>query len=35
MVFHPAISLTEQIAGHLGQQIITGQLQPAERIQEL
>jgi DNA-binding GntR family transcriptional regulator len=35
MVFHPAISLTEQIADHLGQQIITGQLQPAERIQEL
>jgi DNA-binding GntR family transcriptional regulator len=29
------VSLTEQIADHLGQQIITGQLEPQERIQEL
>ena len=35
MGFQPAVSLTEQIAEHLGQQIITGELQPAERIQEL
>ena len=35
MGFEPAVSLTEQIAEHLGHQIITGQLQPAQRIQEL
>jgi DNA-binding GntR family transcriptional regulator len=35
MVFEPAVSLTEQIADHLGQQIITGRLEPQQRIQEL
>ena len=35
MGFEAAVSLTEQIADHLGQQIITGQLEPQERIQEL
>jgi DNA-binding GntR family transcriptional regulator len=35
MGFEPAVSLTEQIADHLGQKIITGQLEPQERIQEL
>jgi DNA-binding GntR family transcriptional regulator len=35
MGFQPAVSLTEQIAEHLGRQIITGQLQPSDRIQEL
>ncbi len=35
MGFEPAVSLTEQIADHLGQQIITGRLEPQERIQEL
>ena len=33
--FEPAVSLTEQIADHLGRQIITGRLEPQERIQEL
>ena len=33
--FEAAVSLTEQIADHLGRQIITGQLQPQARIQEL
>lgn len=35
MGFESASSLTEQIADHLGQQIITGRLEPQERIQEL
>jgi DNA-binding GntR family transcriptional regulator len=35
MGFEAAVSLTEQIADHLGQQIITGRLEPQERIQEL
>jgi DNA-binding GntR family transcriptional regulator len=35
MSFEPAVSLTEQIADHIGTQIITGQLKPAARIQEL
>lgn len=33
--FKPAESLTEQIARHLGDQIITGELRSGERIQEL
>lgn len=33
--FKPAASLTEQIARHLGDQIISGELQSGERIQEL
>ena len=33
--FEAAVSLTEQIADHLGRQIITGRLQPQARIQEL
>jgi len=35
MGFEPTSSLTEQIADHLGQQIITGRLEPQQRIQEL
>ena len=35
MSFRPALSLTEQIADHLGAEIISGRLQPSERIQEL
>ncbi|MFP6837076.1 MAG: GntR family transcriptional regulator [Pseudomonadales bacterium] len=35
MGFEPAVSLTEQIADHIGQQIITGRLEPQQRIQEL
>ncbi len=35
MSFKPAASLTEQIANHLSDQIITGRLAPLERIQEL
>lgn len=35
MSFKPALSLTEQIADHLGSEIISGRLQPSERIQEL
>lgn len=35
MRFQPAVSLTEQIAEHLGQRIITGRLKPGDRIQEL
>jgi DNA-binding GntR family transcriptional regulator len=33
--FEPAVSLTEQIADHIGNQIIDGRLQPQTRIQEL
>lgn len=33
--FKPAVSLTEQIANHLGDEIIIGKLAPAQRIQEL
>jgi len=35
MSFEPALSLTEQIADHLGEKIISGQLAPGRRIQEL
>lgn len=35
MRFQAPESLSEQIAQHLGQQIIVGQLQPGDRIQEL
>lgn len=35
MEFEPAVSLTEQIADHLGREIIFGRLQPGSRIQEL
>lgn len=35
MRFQPPESLSEQIAQHLGRLIITGQLKPKERIQEL
>jgi DNA-binding GntR family transcriptional regulator len=35
MVFKPAVSLTEQIADHLSNEIISGRLAPTERIQEL
>jgi DNA-binding GntR family transcriptional regulator len=35
MSFEPALSLTEQIADHLGGEIITGRLKPLSRIQEL
>ena len=35
MRFQAPESLSEQIAQHLGQRIITGQLKPGERIQEL
>lgn len=35
MQFQAPESLSEQIAQHLGQRIITGQLSPGERIQEL
>ncbi len=35
MSFEPAVSLTEQIADHLGGEIIAGRLKPETRIQEL
>lgn len=35
MAFEPAISLTEQIADHLSNEIIHGRLKPLARIQEL
>lgn len=35
MGFKPASSLTEQIADHLGNEIIAGRLAPTQRIQEL
>lgn len=35
MSFEPAVSLTEQIADHIGGEIISGRLKPATRIQEL
>ena len=35
MNFEPAMTLTEQIAEHLGGEIITGRLKPMARIQEL
>jgi DNA-binding GntR family transcriptional regulator len=35
MNFEPATTLTEQIADHLGSEIISGRLKPATRIQEL
>ncbi len=35
MEFEPQITLTEQIADHLGGEIIAGRLPPASRIQEL
>ena len=35
MEFEPAMSLTEQIADHLGAEIIRGRLKPKARIQEL
>ncbi len=35
MEFEPQVTLTEQIADHLGGEIITGRLAPASRIQEL
>lgn len=35
MNFEPATTLTEQIADHLGAEIISGRLKPATRIQEL
>ena len=35
MSFTPAVSLTSQIADHIGRQIIAGDLQARERIQEL
>ncbi len=35
MSFEPAVSLTEQIADHLGREIIAGRLKPETRIQEL
>ncbi len=35
MGFKPTLSLTEQIADHLGSEIIHGRLAPSERIQEL
>ena len=35
MDFEPATTLTEQIADHLGGEIISGRLKPATRIQEL
>lgn len=35
MNFEPALTLTEQIADHLGAEIISGRLSPATRIQEL
>ena len=35
MNFQPAITLTEQIADHLGAEIIRGRLKPMTRIQEL
>jgi DNA-binding GntR family transcriptional regulator len=35
MDFKPAVSLTEQVANHLCEEIIGGQLAPCERIQEL
>ena len=35
MKFEPAVSLTEQIARHIGEEIIRGRLKPRSRIQEL
>jgi DNA-binding GntR family transcriptional regulator len=35
MDFRPAVSLTEQIANHLSDEIIAGRIAPCERIQEL
>lgn len=35
MQFEPALTLTEQIADHLGDEIISGRRKPASRIQEL
>jgi DNA-binding GntR family transcriptional regulator len=35
MDFKPAVSLTEQVANHLCDEIISGRLTPCERIQEL
>ena len=35
MDFKPAVSLTEQVANHLCEEIIAGRLAPCERIQEL
>lgn len=35
MNFEPAMTLTEQIADHLGREIIAGRLKPMARIQEL
>ncbi|MGD8416039.1 MAG: GntR family transcriptional regulator [Pseudomonadales bacterium] len=35
MNFEPATTLTEQIADHIGTEIISGKLKPATRIQEL
>jgi len=35
MEFEPQLTLTEQIADHLGSEIIAGRLAPASRIQEL
>jgi DNA-binding GntR family transcriptional regulator len=35
MEFEPQVTLTEQIADHLGAEIIAGRLAPASRIQEL
>jgi DNA-binding GntR family transcriptional regulator len=35
MNFEPATTLTEQIADHLGEEIISGRLKPLTRIQEL
>lgn len=35
MEFEPQVTLTEQIADHLGAEIIAGRLPPASRIQEL
>jgi len=35
MSFEPVVSLTEQIADHIGGEIISGRLKPATRIQEL
>jgi DNA-binding GntR family transcriptional regulator len=35
MVFKPALNITEQIANHLGQEIVEGRLEAGARIQEL
>ncbi len=35
MGFKPTVNLTEQIADHIGHEIITGRLEPQSRIQEL